>query len=113
MYGYIQFLISSFYSRVIAIRSFLWLRLRQHPCEALLGEYVSLLSTYSFKFTFDPDFLADSPFVDDLEHIIRCFDKTTKLRFRKAEEPQYIKFGSTRDNDEAYSIRFGQLKLMG
>ena len=52
MYGYIQFLISSFYSRVIAIRSFLWLRLRQHPCEALLGEYVSLLSTYSSKFTY-------------------------------------------------------------
>jgi len=59
------------------------------------------------------NFLADSPFVDDLEHIVRCFDKTTKLRFRKAEEPQYIKFGSTRDNDEAYNIRFGQLKLMG
>ena len=61
----------------------------------------------------DLGFLADSPYVDDLEHIIRCFDKTTKLRFRKAEEAQYIKFGSTRDNDEAYSIRFGQLKLMG
>jgi hypothetical protein len=59
------------------------------------------------------NFLADSPYVDDLEHIVRCFDKTTKLRFRKAEEPQYIKFGSTRDNDEAYNIRFGQLKLMG
>ena len=61
----------------------------------------------------DPDFLADSPFIEDLEHIVRCFDKTTKLRFRKAEEPQYIKFGSTRDNDEIYNIRFGQLKLMG
>ena len=61
----------------------------------------------------DPDFLADSPYVDDLEHIVRCFDKTTKLRFRKAEESQYIKFGSARDNDEAYNIRFGQLKLMG
>lgn len=58
-------------------------------------------------------YLADSPFLDDLDHIIRCFDKTTKLRFRKAEEPQYIKFGSTRDNDDSYNIRFGQLKLMG
>ena len=58
-------------------------------------------------------YLADSPYLDDLEHIIRCFDKTTKLRFRSAEEPQYIKFGSTRDNDESYNIRFGQLKLLG
>ncbi|CAA7260337.1 unnamed protein product [Cyclocybe aegerita] len=58
-------------------------------------------------------FLEDSPFIEDLEHIIRCFDKTTKLRFRNAEEPSYIKFGSTRDNDENYSIRFGQLKLQG
>ena len=31
----------------------------------------------------------------------------------KAEEAQYVKFGSTRDNDERYNIRFGQLKLMG
>jgi len=58
-------------------------------------------------------FLEDSHFLDDLDHIVSCFDKTTKLRFRKAEEPQYIKFGSTRDNDENYNIRFGQLKLMG
>ncbi|KAF8161579.1 hypothetical protein B0H34DRAFT_701592 [Crassisporium funariophilum] len=58
-------------------------------------------------------FLADSPFIDDLEHIVRCFDKTTKLRFRKADEPQYVKFGSTRDNDEEYNIRFGQLKMTG
>ncbi|KAF8805122.1 hypothetical protein BYT27DRAFT_7258239 [Phlegmacium glaucopus] len=58
-------------------------------------------------------YLADSFFLDDLDHIIRCFDKTTKLRFKKAEEPQYVKFGSTRDNDENYNIRFGQLKLTG
>jgi len=58
-------------------------------------------------------FLAESSFIDDLDHIVLCFDKTTKLRFRKAEEPQYVKFGSTRDNDESYNIRFGQLKLMG
>ena len=61
----------------------------------------------------DPDFLANSSFVADLGHIVRCFDKTTKPRFKKAEEPQYIKFGSTRDNDKAYNIRFGQLKLTG
>ncbi|KAF8805181.1 hypothetical protein BYT27DRAFT_7192862 [Phlegmacium glaucopus] len=58
-------------------------------------------------------YLADSPFLDDLDHIIRIFDKTTKLRFRTASEPQYVKFGSARDNDESYNIRFGQLKLMG
>jgi hypothetical protein len=59
------------------------------------------------------DYLNDSPFLDDLEHIVRCFDKTTKLRFRNTEEPEYVKFGSTRDNDKSYNIRLGQLKLMG
>ena len=59
------------------------------------------------------DYLSNSRYIDDLDDIVRCFDKTTKLRFRKAEEPQYIKFGSTRDNDESYNIRFGQLKLLG
>ncbi|KAF9524963.1 hypothetical protein CPB83DRAFT_944651 [Crepidotus variabilis] len=59
------------------------------------------------------NFLADSPFHEDLEHIVRCFDKTTKLRFRDSKEFQYVKFGSTRDNDEKFNIRFGQLKLQG
>ena len=49
--AYNRFLTSSFYSRVIAIRSFLWIHLRQRPCEALLGWYVCLLSAYSLKFT--------------------------------------------------------------
>ena len=57
--------------------------------------------------------LSDSAFLDDLDHIATCFDKTTKLRFRNSEEPQYVKFGSTKDNDKSYNIRFGQLKLMG
>lgn len=57
--------------------------------------------------------LAESIFNEDLDHIIQCFDKATKLRFRNMEESQYIKFGSTRDNDEAVGIRFGQLKLKG
>jgi len=59
------------------------------------------------------NYLTDSLFIDDLEHMIRFFDKTTKLRFRDSKEPQYIKFGSTRDNDKNYNIRFGQLKLSG
>lgn len=57
--------------------------------------------------------LSDSPFIDDLDHIIRCFDKTTKHRFRDVEETQFIKFGSIRDNDEEFNIRYGQLKLTG
>ncbi|KAF8168571.1 hypothetical protein BJ912DRAFT_862749 [Pholiota molesta] len=59
------------------------------------------------------NYLAESPFVDDIDHIVHCFDKTTKQRFIIAEDDQYIKFGSTRDNDAAYNIRFGQLKLLG
>ena len=58
-------------------------------------------------------FLADSTYLNDLDDIVRNFDTKTKLRFRKAEEPQYIKFGSTRDTDESCNIRFGQLKLKG
>lgn len=41
------------------------------------------------------------------------FDKTTKVRFRDADEPQYIKFGSVQDKDPDYNIRSGQLKLSG
>jgi len=58
-------------------------------------------------------YLNDSPFLDELEDIVRCFDKTTKLRFRNAEEPEYVKFGSSRDNDKSCNIRLGQLKLIG
>lgn len=57
--------------------------------------------------------LSGSSFSEDIEHIITCFDKTTKLRFRNAQEPQYIKFGSNRDHDPTCNIRSGQLKLMG
>jgi hypothetical protein len=41
------------------------------------------------------------------------FDKSAKLRFRKPDEPSYIKFGTTRDKDLKYDIRSGQLKLAG
>ncbi|TFK26684.1 hypothetical protein FA15DRAFT_667159 [Coprinopsis marcescibilis] len=58
-------------------------------------------------------FLGESDFLEDLDHIVRCFDKTTKVRFSSDKQPQYIKFGSTRDNDASCSIRFGQLKLAG
>ncbi|KAF8873975.1 hypothetical protein CPB84DRAFT_1817940 [Gymnopilus junonius] len=59
------------------------------------------------------NFLSDSPFSEDLDHIVKSFDKTTKLRFKSMEETQFIKFGSTRDNDAAHNIKFGQLKLPG
>ncbi|KAF9047806.1 hypothetical protein BJ165DRAFT_1403442 [Panaeolus papilionaceus] len=58
-------------------------------------------------------YLAESKFIDDLDHIVRQFDKSTKLRFRNDTEQQYIQFGSSRDNEAAYNIRFGQLKLQG
>ncbi|KAJ2932548.1 hypothetical protein H1R20_g4563, partial [Candolleomyces eurysporus] len=57
--------------------------------------------------------LAESAFIDDLDTIVRCFDKTTKLRFRSQNDPQFIKFGSTRDNEPETNIRYGQLKLSG
>ncbi|KAG2043946.1 hypothetical protein BDR03DRAFT_940321 [Suillus americanus] len=41
------------------------------------------------------------------------FDKSAKLRFRKPDEPSYIKFGTIRDKDLKYDIRSGQLKLAG
>ena len=59
------------------------------------------------------DYLRDSPFFADIEQIVSCFDKTTKLRFLNSDEPQYIKFGGTRDNDPSCNIRSGQLKLQG
>lgn len=57
--------------------------------------------------------LEDSDFIEDLDHIVRSFDKTTKIRFSDDKQPQYVKFGSTRDNDEQVNIRFGQMKLAG
>ena len=59
------------------------------------------------------DYLEGSTFLADLDNIVECFDKSTKLRFRNSDEPQYIKFGGARDNDPDCNIRFGQLKLMG
>ena len=57
--------------------------------------------------------LGQSRFSGDIPHIVKCFDKTTKLRFKNADEPQYIKFGTIRDKDPKLNIRSGQLKLLG
>ena len=51
-------------------------------------------------------FLAESDFLDDLDHIITYFDKTTKLRFRNAVKPQFVRFGATRDNEDC-NIHYG------
>ncbi|KAH7883408.1 hypothetical protein F5I97DRAFT_237833 [Phlebopus sp. FC_14] len=50
---------------------------------------------------------------DRLYQITDTFDKMTKLRFRDADEPQFIKFGTVRDKELEYDIRAGQLKLLG
>ncbi|RDB20568.1 Heat shock protein 12A [Hypsizygus marmoreus] len=63
--------------------------------------------------TFLDVLLKDSKFHEDVGHITKCFDKTTKLRFRNMDEPQYIKFGTARDKDLQLGIRSGQLKLKG
>ena len=60
-----------------------------------------------------PALLGQSRFSGDIPDIARRFDKTTKLRFRNADEPQYIKFGTIRDKDPQLNIRSGQLKLLG
>ncbi|KAG9312597.1 hypothetical protein JVU11DRAFT_6994 [Chiua virens] len=50
---------------------------------------------------------------ENLWNMSEIFDKTTKVRFRDVDEPQYIKFGGIRDKDPEYGIRSGQLKLIG
>ena len=59
------------------------------------------------------DFSEGSRFHADLDYISECFDKTTKLRFRNQNEPEYIKFGSASNVDPKLGIRLGQLKLKG
>ncbi|KAG2015103.1 hypothetical protein CC2G_008399 [Coprinopsis cinerea AmutBmut pab1-1] len=57
--------------------------------------------------------LRHSKFAEDVPYITECFDKTTKLRFRSKNDPQYIRFGGVRDKDLQYGIRSGQLRLEG
>ncbi|KAK0434130.1 hypothetical protein EV421DRAFT_1356533 [Armillaria borealis] len=57
--------------------------------------------------------LKGSQYEGEIELIADCFDKTTKHRFRNANEPAYIKFGTMRDTDPRLDIRSGQLKLSG
>ncbi|KAJ6592476.1 hypothetical protein B0H19DRAFT_1364978 [Mycena capillaripes] len=57
--------------------------------------------------------LRGSRYAGDVDHIRECFDKTTKLRFRRTNDLQYIKFGRPGDNDGTLNISSGQLKLEG
>ena len=50
---------------------------------------------------------------DIVEQMKDIFDKTTKLRFCDADDPQYVKFGTVRDKEPEYNIRSGILKLAG
>ena len=59
------------------------------------------------------DLLRGSRFAEDVDYMTNCFDKSTKLRFRNSDDPQYIKFGTVRDKDPAFNIRSGQLRLQG
>ncbi|KAL1725504.1 hypothetical protein EV714DRAFT_221153 [Schizophyllum commune] len=45
--------------------------------------------------------------------IVDTFDRTTKLTFKNAKTPSYVKFGGMNDNDPAYSIRGGRLVIAG
>ncbi|KAG2104014.1 uncharacterized protein F5147DRAFT_615286 [Suillus discolor] len=48
---------------------------------------------------------------DIIAQMTETFDNSTKLGFRKPDEPSYTKFGTIRDKDLKYNIRSGQLKL--
>lgn len=50
---------------------------------------------------------------DDITQMTNEFDKTTKIRFSKPDEPAYVRFGTVRDKDPAFNIKSGQLKLPG
>ena len=94
-------------------RSLSWRHFCYHKSPTIFRKWVYLSTSDVFIAKIWIGYLAESPFLDDLDHIIECFDKTTKLKFQNIDGPQYIKFGSTRDNDPACNIRFGQLKLPG
>ncbi|KAJ2912885.1 hypothetical protein MD484_g7541, partial [Candolleomyces efflorescens] len=74
--------------------------------------YGSVFVTISAR-SFLDDYLKDSEYYEELSNIVHCFDKSTKIRFNNDKQPQFIRFGGTRDNDQAHNIRFGQLKLSG
>ncbi|TFK50898.1 hypothetical protein OE88DRAFT_1808443 [Heliocybe sulcata] len=50
---------------------------------------------------------------EDIENIVRSFEKTAKRRFKSASEAVHIRFGSRADDDSDYGISKGILRLTG
>ncbi|KAJ7578250.1 hypothetical protein C8J56DRAFT_1060374 [Mycena floridula] len=57
--------------------------------------------------------LNSTRFEGDIDEMVYIFDVGGKTRFRSAEEPVNIRFGSIRERDLAPDIRNGQIKLTG
>ena len=49
----------------------------------------------------------------DLEAFTECFDKGLKGNFSEENKPQFVKFGSGRDNDSRCDVKGGKLTLQG
>ncbi|TFK50906.1 hypothetical protein OE88DRAFT_1630799 [Heliocybe sulcata] len=49
----------------------------------------------------------------DIDNIVRSFEKTVKRRFKASNETVHIRFGSRNDNDPEYGISKGIMKLTG
>ncbi|KAF6748669.1 hypothetical protein DFP72DRAFT_555314 [Ephemerocybe angulata] len=52
-------------------------------------------------------------FEEDVDTLTQIFDRTTKLGFRKDDQPYHIQFASNREKEPALNIRAGRLKLEG
>ena len=50
---------------------------------------------------------------DDLAAFAQKFDEGVKRVFSDDQAPQYVKFGTQRDNDANFGIRAGRLSLTG
>jgi len=62
-----------------------------------------------------PEKLTGSKFntPEDLDAFSQKFDEGVKRVFSKDQTPQYVKFGTPRDNDPNYGIKAGRLALTG
>ncbi|TFK20846.1 hypothetical protein FA15DRAFT_624859 [Coprinopsis marcescibilis] len=57
--------------------------------------------------------LGNSRFVQDVDNIVREFDKGPKHSFRNDQDSTIIKFGSVRDNEPDLNIKSGQIRVPG
>jgi len=49
----------------------------------------------------------------DLDTFAERFDKGLKGTFSESNKPQFVKFGSARDNDSRCDVKAGKLTLQG